>query len=336
MQLTLAATIILVMLVVFAAARGGHLGSRRHSPSGAGRNLRRDVACGFSIDNLSLMALAVSVGFVVDDAIVMIENRFRNLETACRRSALPWRVRSRSASPCFRSASPGGSSSSAVHDRADRPRVREFSVTLAFAIAISTLVSLSLTPMICAHFVRKPPSPDATWLDRLVERIMRAMVRFYASTLGVVLNHRALTLLVMVATMAITVMLYIRTPKGFFPIDDTGLIWRNSSLHRSFVPGHVRVAAEDGSDRARRSRRRIRRLIHRHIAVECVGESRLNVHQPQAAVRAGRHAYPGRDRAPAAKDRRYPGSARVFLWDAGRAGRRAPKRCHLPVHALGQ
>jgi multidrug efflux pump len=102
---------------------------------------------------------------------------------------------------------------------------REFSVTLAFAIAISTLVSLSLTPMICAHFVRKPPSPDATWLDRLVERIMRAMVRFYASTLGMVLNHRALTLLVMVATMAITVMLYIRTPKGFFPIDDTGLIY---------------------------------------------------------------------------------------------------------------
>jgi multidrug efflux pump len=173
------------------------------------------------------MALAVSVGFVVDDAIVMIENCFRNLENGM--------------SP-FRAAMEGAKqigftvlSISISLVAAFIPLLfmtgligrvfREFSVTLAFAIAISTLVSLSLTPMICAHFVRKPPSPDATWLDRLVERIMRAMVRFYASTLGMVLNHRALTLLVMVATMAITVMLYIRTPKGFFPIDDTGLIY---------------------------------------------------------------------------------------------------------------
>jgi multidrug efflux pump len=79
--------------------------------------------------------------------------------------------------------------------------------------------------MICAHFVRKPPSPDATWLDRLVERVLRLMMRGYAASLGAVLNHRALTLLVMAATIAITVMLYIRTPKGFFPMDDTGLIY---------------------------------------------------------------------------------------------------------------
>ena len=74
---------------------------------------------------------------------------------------------------------------------------REFSVTLAFAIAVSTVVSLTLTPMICAHFVRKPPSPDATWLDRLVERVLGGMVRAYARSLAVVLDHRALTLLVM-------------------------------------------------------------------------------------------------------------------------------------------
>jgi hypothetical protein len=73
---------------------------------------------------------------------------------------------------------------------------REFSVTLAFAIAVSTVVSLSVTPMICAHFLRKPPSADATWLDRLVERILRVMVRFYGKSLAVVLDHRALTLLV--------------------------------------------------------------------------------------------------------------------------------------------
>src|SRR5262249_35038529 len=102
---------------------------------------------------------------------------------------------------------------------------REFSVTLAFAIAVSTVISLTVTPMICAYFVRKPPSPDATWLDRLVERLMGGMTRFYASSLAVVPSHRALTLLVMAATVAISTILYVRTPKGFFPQDDTGLIY---------------------------------------------------------------------------------------------------------------
>jgi multidrug efflux pump subunit AcrB len=86
-------------------------------------------------------------------------------------------------------------------------------------------VSLTVTPMICAHFVRRPPSPDATWLDRTVERLLGAMIRFYARSLAVVLSHRALTVLVMAATMALTAMLYVRTPKGYFPRDDTGLIW---------------------------------------------------------------------------------------------------------------
>ena len=76
---------------------------------------------------------------------------------------------------------------------------REFSVTLAFAIAVSTVVSLTLTPMICAHFVRAGPSPDATRLDRLVERGLGMMMRFYARTLGTVLRHRGLTLFVFAA-----------------------------------------------------------------------------------------------------------------------------------------
>jgi multidrug efflux pump len=102
--------------------------------------------------------------------------------------------------------------------------LREFSLTLAFAIAISTVVSLSVTPMVCAHFLRKPPSADATWFDRLVERGLGSLLRAYARTLAVVLQHRWLTLFVMAATIAITIMLYVRTPKGFFPQDDTGLI----------------------------------------------------------------------------------------------------------------
>ena len=86
-------------------------------------------------------------------------------------------------------------------------------------------MSLTLTPMICAHFVRKPPSPDATWLDRAVERVMSLMVRGYAKSLAAVLHHQGLMLLIVTATLAITIMLYVRTPKGYFPQDDTGLIW---------------------------------------------------------------------------------------------------------------
>ncbi len=229
MQLTLIATVILVMLVVFLFLR------RTAATIAAGVTVPLSLAgtcgamwlAGFSIDNLSLMALAVSVGFVVDDAIVMIENCFRNLE----RGMSPFRATLEGARQIgFTVLSISISLVAAFIPLLFMTGLigrvfREFSVTLAFAIAISTAVSLSVTPMICAHFVRKPPSPDATWLDRLVERVLRISVHAYARSLAVVLNHRALTLLVMAGTMAITVMLFARTPKGFFPLDDTGLIY---------------------------------------------------------------------------------------------------------------
>jgi hydrophobe/amphiphile efflux-1 (HAE1) family protein len=229
MQLTLIATIILVMLVVFVFLR------RAATTIAAGVTVPLSLAgtcammwvAGFSIDNLSLMALAVSVGFVVDDAIVMIENCFRNLE----KGMSPFRAAIEGAQQIgFTVLSISISLIAAFIPMLFMTGLvgrifREFSVTLAFAIAVSTAVSLSLTPMICAHFVRKPPSSDATWLDRVVERVLGSMVRGYASSLAVVLHHRALMLLIMAATMAITTMLYIRTPKGYFPQDDTGLIW---------------------------------------------------------------------------------------------------------------
>jgi multidrug efflux pump len=102
---------------------------------------------------------------------------------------------------------------------------REFSVTLAFAIAVSTVVSLSVTPMICAYFVHEGPSRDATWLDRGVERVLSHLTRFYDRTLAFTLQHRALALIVFVATIVLTVGLFIKVPKGYFPQDDTGLIF---------------------------------------------------------------------------------------------------------------
>jgi multidrug efflux pump len=102
---------------------------------------------------------------------------------------------------------------------------REFSVTLAFAIVISTAVSLSVTPMICAHFVRAAPSPDATIFDRAIEWVLSRMLRFYARTLSAVITRRGLMLVVMAATLGLTAFLYSHTAKGYFPRDDTGLIF---------------------------------------------------------------------------------------------------------------
>jgi multidrug efflux pump len=101
---------------------------------------------------------------------------------------------------------------------------REFSVTLVFAIAISTLVSLTVTPMICAHYLRETPSRRTTWFDRLVEGALAAMIRRYSVSLRFVLRHQVLTLITLVGTIALTVYLYIHTPKGFFPPDDSGFI----------------------------------------------------------------------------------------------------------------
>jgi multidrug efflux pump len=229
MQLTLLATAILVMLVVFVFLRrvAATLAAGITVPLSLAGTCAAMWAVGYSIDNLSLMALAVAVGFVVDDAIVMIENCFRNLE----KGMSPLRATIEGARQIgFTVLSISISLVAAFIPLLFMTGIigrvlREFSVTLVFAIAISTVVSLSVTPMICAHFVRKPPSPDATWFDRLVERLLGFLVRAYARTLRIVLQHRWLTLLVMVATIAITVMLYARTPKGFLPQDDTGLIF---------------------------------------------------------------------------------------------------------------
>ncbi len=184
-------------------------------------------AAGFSIDNLSLMALAVCIGFVVDDAIVMIENMFRYLE----RGASPLRATLKGTKQIgFTVVSISISLIAAFIPLLFMGGIvgrlfREFSVTLAFAIAVSTVVSLSVTPMICAYFVRSAPSHDATWLDRAVEGVLSRMIRFYDRTLTFVLDHNALALIVFLATIALTVGLYIKTPKGYFPQDDTGLIF---------------------------------------------------------------------------------------------------------------
>ncbi|MEW6450098.1 MAG: efflux RND transporter permease subunit [Pseudomonadota bacterium] len=266
MQLTLLATIMLVMFVVFSFLRrvSATVAAGVTVPLSLAGTCAAMWAAGFSIDNISLMALAVSVGFVVDDAIVMIENCFRNLE----KGMSPLRATIEGARQIgFTVISISLSLIAAFIPLLFMGGVvgrlfREFSVTLAFAIAISTVVSLSVTPMICAHFVKKPPSPNATWFDRIVEAILRRMIAAYTTSLDFVLRHRVLTLFVFLATIALTVDLYIKTPKGYFPQDDTGLIF-----------GGTRASPEISFEAMKDLQQRVTEIVLSDPAVAAVGSS---------------------------------------------------------------
>jgi multidrug efflux pump len=229
MEWTLGATVVLVMVVVFVFLR-------RMTPTiAAGISVPLALAgtcagmwlAGFSIDNLSLMALAISVGFVVDDAIVMIENMYRNLEHGMR----PFQAALEGAKQIgFTVLSISLSLIAAFTplifmDGIVGRLLREFSLTLTFAILVSTVVSLTITPMICAHYIKSTISADATWFDRLIEGSLSRILRFYERTLHVVLKFPVLTVLVFFATIALTVTLYIKLPKGYFPTDDSGFIF---------------------------------------------------------------------------------------------------------------
>jgi hydrophobe/amphiphile efflux-1 (HAE1) family protein len=181
--------------------------------------------CGFSLDNISLMALTISVGFVVDDAIVVVENIYRHIEdgikpldAALRGSReIGFTVLSISVSlvavfiPLLLM---GG-----IVGRL----FREFSITVTAAIAASAFVSLVLTPMLCARFLHHDTTKHGL-IWRAIEDAFDGMLAFYRRTLDVVLRHPLITLIVFFATMALSVHLYIIIPKGFFPIQDTGLI----------------------------------------------------------------------------------------------------------------
>ncbi len=266
MQWTLLAAITLVMLVVFAFLRRGA------ATIAAGVTVPLSLAgtcgamwlAGFSINNLSLMALAIAVGFVVDDAIVMIENVFRNLE----KGFSPLRATVEGARQIgFTVISISVSLVAAFIPLLFMGGVvgrlfYEFSLTLVFAIAVSTVVSLTVTPMICAHFLRSPPSPNATLLDRAVESVLRRMIDFYAASLQFVLRHRAVTLLVFLLTIAVTVDLYVRTPKGYFPRDDTGLVFAGT-----------RASPEISFERMKELQQRVTEIVLQDPAVAAVGSS---------------------------------------------------------------
>jgi HAE1 family hydrophobic/amphiphilic exporter-1 len=180
---------------------------------------------GYSLDNLSLMALSIAVGFVVDDAVVVIENIVRHMEEG----ASPFEASLKGAGeigftivsitlsliavfiPLFLMGGYVGL------------LFREFAITVSVALVLSLLISLTLTPMMCAYLL-KPESKEHGWLYRLSERGFDGLLNLYEAGLKIVLRHRFITLMTMLGTIAVTGYLYVLIPKGFFPQQDTGLI----------------------------------------------------------------------------------------------------------------
>ena len=181
---------------------------------------------GYSLNDLTLMALTISTGFVVDDAIVMIENIMRYieegvppLEAALRGSAqIGFTILSLTVSliavliPLL-----------FMSDIVGR-LFREFAVTLSVTILVSAFVSLTLTPMMCSRLLRHKPESEQGAMYRASEHVFQAIIRFYGKTLTVVLRHRFATILVALGTLGMTGYLYLKIPKGFFPVQDTGVI----------------------------------------------------------------------------------------------------------------
>ncbi|HXW17369.1 MAG TPA: efflux RND transporter permease subunit [Candidatus Acidoferrales bacterium] len=181
---------------------------------------------GYSLNNLTLMALTISTGFVVDDAIVMIENIVRfieegdsPLEAALKGSEqIGFTIVSLTISliavliPLL-----------FMGDIVGR-LFREFAITLSVTILVSAVVSLTLTPMMCSRLLRHTPEEQEGRFFRATERVWEKIIEFYGRTLRWVLRHQTETLIVAVGTLVLTVILYIVVPKGFFPVQDTGII----------------------------------------------------------------------------------------------------------------
>jgi multidrug efflux pump len=183
-------------------------------------------ALGYSLDNLSLMALTISTGFVVDDAIVMIENISRFIEAG----HTPMQAALEGAEQIgFTILSLTVSLIAVLIPLLFMGGVvgrlfREFAVTLAVTIVISAVVSLTLTPMMSARILKFNPVSQQGRFYRASERVFERMIAFYGRTLKVVLRYQTTTLLVALGTLVLTVFLYIVIPKGFFPVQDTGVI----------------------------------------------------------------------------------------------------------------
>ena len=195
-------------------------------------------ALGFSLDNLSLMALTIAVGFVVDDAVVMIENIARHIEEGAKpmeaalkgAGEIGFTILSISMSlvavfiPLFLMSGVVGL------------LFREFATTVAASVVVSLIVSLSLTPMMCARLLTPEDRGKSGRVSRALERFFDRLVKVYDRALVVALRHQQITLTIMILTICLTGALFVAIPKGFFPQQDTGMIVGISEAAQDISP----------------------------------------------------------------------------------------------------
>src|SRR5438477_7473029 len=227
-EFTLIISVLLVILVVFAFLRTfrATLIPSVAVPLSLVGTFGVMYLLGYSLDNLSLMALAISTGFVVDDAIVVLENITRHIEDGIAPVAA-----------AFQGAREIGFTVLSMSTSLVAVFIplllmggivgrlfREFAVTLSVAIAVSLLVSRTVTPMMCAKFLRSAEKEKHGHIYRFSEKIFDTILDLYSRALKLVLRHQPLTLLITIGTAALSVYLYVNVPKGFFPQQDTGRI----------------------------------------------------------------------------------------------------------------
>jgi multidrug efflux pump len=225
-EITLGLSILLVILVVFVFLRDWRstLIPSVAVPVSLIGTFGVMYLCGYSVDNLSLMALTIATGFVVDDAIVVIENITRHLEQGMK----PMQAALTGAMEISFTVVSISVSLVAVFipillmGGIVGRLFREFAVTLSVAIGVSMVVSLTTTPMMCATLLRHRDPNQRGWLYRMSERVFDGILWLYEVTLTWVLRHRFIMLLVTVGTIVLTVYLSMKVPKGFFPQQDTG------------------------------------------------------------------------------------------------------------------
>ncbi len=244
---------------------------------------------GFSLNNLTLMALTISTGFVVDDAIVMIENISRYIE----KGDSPLQAALKGSKQIAFTILSLTISLIAVlipllfmGDVVGR-LFREFAITLSVTILISAVVSLTLTPMMCARLLRhRPATEQGRFLSRFPGQLFDRTIAAYGRTLRRVLTHQPATLVVAVGTLILTVLLYVVIPKGFFPVQDTGVILGISEAPQSIsFRGDGRAATGPGRDHPGRSSRRKPLLVHRRGRDQQHPQQRAHPDQLEAACR---------------------------------------------------
>ena len=225
-ELGLAVVLVVIVIFVFLRSLSATVIPSLSVPLSLVGTLAVMYLAGFSLNNLSLMALTIATGFVVDDAIVMIENIARYLEAG----DPPLQAALKGSEQIgFTIISLTVSLIAVLIPLLFMPDVvgrlfREFAITLAVTIVISAVVALTLVPMMCAKILRHRRASEMSLVARKSQEWFDALIAQYGRVLNWVLDHQPLTLLVAVGTLGLTVFLYIVIPKGFFPVQDTGLI----------------------------------------------------------------------------------------------------------------